>query len=64
MALFSAHRNWGAEHVETIELWAVFAGLICAGAFILSLFGKPRLIGPIAVTCLGAAAFWFGTTIG
>jgi len=32
-------------------------------AFVLNLFGRPRLILPIALACIGAAAFWLFSTM-
>jgi hypothetical protein len=62
-ALFASRNGWASEHVRTVQAWSGIAVLICAAALVLSLFGKPRLILPIVVACLGAASFWIGTTI-
>jgi hypothetical protein len=32
-------------------------------AFVLNLFGRPRLILPIALVCIGTAAFWLFSTM-
>jgi hypothetical protein len=32
-------------------------------AFVLSLFGRPRLILPVALACIGTAAFWLFSTM-
>ena len=59
---------YAAHHPEmgkdrTLDAFTAIAVLACGVALILSLFGKPRLIIPIVITCLGTASFWFGTTI-
>ena len=50
-------------NARTIDEFTAVAVLTCGFALILSLFGRPKLIVPIVVTCLGAASWWFGTTI-
>lgn len=62
-AFYAAHSGRTSEHLRTIDLWSGVAILICAVALILSLFGRPRLILPIAVAALGTSCFWIGTTI-
>jgi hypothetical protein len=60
---FIAARDPGTGKFRIIDEWTAVAEVICGCALILSLFGRPKLIIPIALTCLGAGAFWIGTTI-
>jgi len=52
-----------ADDVAWIESWhrPVFRTLIVA--LLLGLFGRPRLILPIVVACVGAAIFWMVSTM-
>jgi len=44
--------------------WLIGTGelLPLLGLFI-ALFGRPRLILPIVLTCIGTSLFWYGTTV-
>jgi hypothetical protein len=42
---------------ERVVLYGLFATLV------LCFFGRPRLIVPIAVGCIGTALFWLGSTM-
>jgi hypothetical protein len=59
---FYAARH-GITSVPAIDKWTAIASLTCGFALALCLFGRPKLIIPIALTCLGTASFWIGTTI-
>ncbi len=52
-----------ADDVDWIESWhrPVFRTLLVA--LVLGLFGRPRLILPIAVACVGTAVFWLISTM-
>jgi hypothetical protein len=47
------------REVQWADAWERGAVRILLVALILCLFGRPRLILPIAVSCVGAALFWF-----
>ena len=68
MALLMPHADWGTgagvgHQVEWVEAWhkPIFRTLLAA--LILCLLGRPRLILPIAVGCVGAALFWLFSTM-
>jgi hypothetical protein len=49
----------GVGHqVQWVDSWEKCAVRILLIALILCFFGRPRLIMPIAVACVGAALFW------
>jgi len=48
------------QFVESLEKIGVRTLLF---AFVLCFFGRPRLIAPIAVACVGTALFWLFTTM-
>jgi|SRR5450631_176415 hypothetical protein len=59
---------WGsglgvAHQVQWVEAWhtPVFRTLLVA--LVLALFGRPRLIAPMAVACVGTAMFWLASTM-
>lgn len=52
-----------AEQVQFVESWERVAVRTLLVALILSFFGRPRLIAPIAVACLGTALFWIFSTM-
>jgi len=55
----------GAEvgaRIDQFEAWAKFAGRGSAVALVLSLFGRPQLIAPIVIACIGTAFFWYFTS--
>jgi hypothetical protein len=43
--------------------WAKFGLRALCVPFILCFLGRPRLIAPIAVACVGVALFWLGITM-
>lgn len=47
-----------AHQVQWADSWEKYAVRILLIALILCFFGRPRLIMPIAVACVGAALFW------
>ena len=50
-----------AVHMKNVQEWSKFAGRGCVLPLVLSFFGRPRLIAPIAMACIGTALFWFFT---
>jgi|SRR5208283_407026 hypothetical protein len=52
-----------AQQVQFVESWEKVAVRTLCIALILCFFGRPRLIIPIAIACLGTALFWFFSTI-
>jgi hypothetical protein len=67
MVVLAPRADWasggGVGHqIEWIEAWhkPVLRSLLVA--FVLGLFGRPRLILPIAVACVGTALFWLAST--
>jgi hypothetical protein len=52
-----------ADDVGWIESWhrPIFRTLVVA--LVLGLFGRPRLILPIAAACVGTAVFWMVSTM-
>jgi hypothetical protein len=61
--LLKPQADWGTgvgvgHQVEWVEAWhrPIFRTLLAA--FVLCFFGRPRLILPIAVGCIGTATFW------
>ena len=68
MALLAPKANWGTyagvrNQVAWVEAWhkPIFRTLLAA--LVLCLFGRPRLILPIAVGCIGTAMFWLFSTM-
>lgn len=60
--------DWGSgvgvgHQVQWVEAWhrPIFRTLMVA--LVLGLLGRPRLIGPIAVACVGTALFWLLSTM-
>jgi hypothetical protein len=54
----------GVGHqVRWMEAWERGAFRALVVALVLGLFGRPRLILPIAVACVGTALFWSFSTI-
>jgi hypothetical protein len=51
------------RQVRWVESWDKGAIRVLAVTLVLSLFGRPRLILPIAVACIGTALFWWFSTI-
>jgi hypothetical protein len=67
MALLMPRADWGSgvgvdHQVQWVESWhrPIFRTLLVA--FFLCLFGRPRLIAPIAIACFGTALFWLFST--
>jgi hypothetical protein len=52
-----------ARQVDFVEWWEKVAVRTLLVAFVLCFFGRPRLIAPIAVACLGTTLFWAFSTI-
>ena len=50
-----------AAHLKNVQDWSRLAGRGCAVPLVVSLFGRPRLIAPVAIACIGTALFWFFT---
>lgn len=50
------------DQVDLIEAWHRPVFTILFGAMVLSFFGRPRLIVPIVVACLGVTLFWLYST--
>jgi hypothetical protein len=68
MALLMPRADWGSglgvrHQVQWVEAWhpPILRTLLLA--FVLSLLGRPRLIGPIAVACVGTGLFWLSSTM-
>ena len=63
MAVLAPRADWstyvGVRHqLEWIQRWYKPIFLMLVGSVALSLFGRPRLILPIAVSCVGTAMLW------
>ena len=52
-----AHQVEWVNSCTRLALWALLV------SFVVALFGRPRLIAPILIACVGAAVFWIGTTM-
>jgi hypothetical protein len=68
MALLTPQADWGTgvgvgHQVQWVEACERAAFRTLLAALVLSLFGRPRLILPIAVACVGSALFWNFSTI-
>jgi hypothetical protein len=68
MFMLMPRADWGSglgvgHQVEWIESWhrPILRTLLVA--FFLCFFGRPRLIAPIAIACVGAAVFWISSTM-
>jgi hypothetical protein len=46
------------QKFQFLESWRTPIVRILLAAFLLCFFGRPRLIGPVAVACLGTALIW------
>jgi hypothetical protein len=60
--------NWGTgvgvgEQVRWVQAWERGALRILLGALVLTLFGRPRLIVPITMACVGTGLFWIFSDI-
>jgi hypothetical protein len=47
-----------AQQLHFVESWEKVAVRTLLVAFVLCFFGRPRLIAPIAVACIGTTLFW------
>ena len=68
MIALTPRADWGSgvgvdHQVDWIESWhrPILRTLLVA--FVLALFGRPRLILPITVACVGTAVFWLVSTM-
>jgi hypothetical protein len=66
--VFAPKADWqsyvgAAQQVHFVESWEKVAVRILLVAFVLCLFGRPRLIAPVAVACFGTTLFWFFSTM-
>jgi hypothetical protein len=66
--IFAPKADWGSyvgvdRQVHFVESWEKVAVYTLLVAFVLCFFGRPRLIAPVAVACLGITLFWFSSTI-
>jgi len=62
--MFAPQADWTsytgvADQVDFVGAWKEAGVLIPLCALALCLFGRPRLIAPIAVARVGTAALWF-----
>jgi hypothetical protein len=53
----------GMQNVRALDADAAAAVVVGGIALVVSFFGKPKLIVPIVLTCLGTASFWIAATI-
>jgi hypothetical protein len=63
MIVSMPHANWATgdgvgQQVAHAAFWIKASARICAAALLLCFFGKPRLILPIAISCIGVLFFW------
>jgi hypothetical protein len=63
MTLLAPRADWTTyvgvpEQIQWTESWQKPIVRTLLGAFLLSVFGRPRLIAPIAVACVGTVLFW------
>ena len=68
MLAFTPRTDWGSglgvgHQVEWLEAWhrPIFRTLLVA--LVLAWLGRPRLIAPIALACIGTAMFWLFITM-
>ena len=68
VALLAPKVNWVTysgvkDQMEWVEMWhkPIFRTLLAA--LVLCFFGRPRLILPIAVACVGTGLFWLFSTM-
>jgi len=69
MMIFAPQADWTsyaavADQVNFVGAWKQAGVLMPLCALALCLFGRRRLIAPIAVACVGTAALWFFITMG
>jgi hypothetical protein len=68
MAVLAPRADWatgaGVGHLmRWVEWWYKPIFLMLVGSVVLCLFGRTRLILPIAVACVGAATLWLFSTM-
>ncbi len=68
MGVLGPKGDWGTgvgvrEQMEWVEAWERVALRTLLAALVLGMLGRPRLILPIAVGCVGATLFWAFRTI-
>ena len=68
MTIFVPKADWGTyvgvdQQVHFVESWEKVAVRTLLAAFVLSFFGRPRLIVPLVIACFGTTLFWFFTTM-
>ena len=68
MAALMPSVNWatgsGVERqINFANKWAAVVMVACSVAFVLGLVGRPRLVVPIALACLGTATFFILSTM-
>jgi len=66
--IFAPKADWRtyvgvAQQVQFVELWEKAAVRTLLVAFALCFFGRPRLILPTAVACIGTTLFWLFSTM-
>lgn len=66
--IFAPKADWQsyvgvAQQVHFVESWEKVAVRTLLVAFVLCFFGRPRLIAPVAVACLGTTLFWLFSTM-
>jgi len=67
MVMLMPRADWGSgvgvdRQFQWVESWhrPIFRSLLVA--LLLCLFGRPRLMAPIAIACIGTAVFWLLST--
>ena len=68
MAMRMPKADWGtglgvAYQAGWVEAWHPPIFRTLGVALVLSLFARPRLIGPLVVACIGTAMFWLVSTM-
>ena len=68
MEIFMPSAGWSGGSIEARQVayvlgWAKIVVWVCVAGLILSFFGRPRLILPMAVAYLGTAFFWIITSV-
>jgi hypothetical protein len=66
--IFAPKADWGSyvgvpQQLHFVESWERVAVRTLFVAFALCFFGRPRLIAPVGVACLGTALFWLFSTM-
>lgn len=68
MMVLMPRADWGSgvgvgHQMDWVKAWERVAFRTLSAALVLGLFGRPRLILPIAVACVGTAMFWLFSTM-